>query len=247
MCRERYYNKDRMKIITWNCNMAFRKKAEFILIEQPNILIVPECENPDKLIFKNDLNKPTDQYWFGQNPNKGIGIFSYSDFKIELLSIHNPEFKYVIPLSVSNDNINLTVFAIWAQKPEKHDCYTEQIWNAVHFYSALLDNENVILAGDFNSSSIWDKPNRIYNHSNLVDFLKNKNIHSTYHTYINEEQGKETAPTLFMHRKIERPYHIDFCFASNNLIDRIKSVEIGEYESWTKYSDHKPLSVTFEL
>ena len=25
--------------------MAYRKKAEFILTEQPDILIVPECEN----------------------------------------------------------------------------------------------------------------------------------------------------------------------------------------------------------
>ncbi len=103
------------------------------------------------------------------------------------------------------------------------------------------------MAGDFNSSSIWDKPNRVYNHSNLVDLLRDKNIISTYHKFNNQEQGKETAATLYMHRKIERPYHIDFCFASNNLIDKIKKVEIGDYESWTKYSDHKPLIVTFKL
>ena len=101
--------------------MAFRKKAKFILTEQPDILVVPECENPDKLIFANNLYKPTDLFWFGQNPNKGLGVFSYSDFKIELLSMHNPEFRYVVPLSVSSDKINLTIFAIWAQKPEKHD------------------------------------------------------------------------------------------------------------------------------
>ncbi|MES2577571.1 MAG: endonuclease/exonuclease/phosphatase family protein [Bacteroidota bacterium] len=236
-----------MKIISWNCNMAFRKKAEFILKEQPDILIVPECEHPDKLIFKNDIAKPTDLFWFGKNQNKGLGIFSYSDFKIKLLSIHNPEFKYVLPLSVSNNEIELTIFAIWAQKPQNHDCYTEQIWNAVHFYSDLLNNENVILAGDFNSSSIWDKPKRIYNHTNLVNFLKNKNIYSTYHSFHSQTQGKETASTLFMHRKIDRPYHIDFCFASKNLIDKIKSVEIGEYENWTKYSDHKPITVSFEI
>ena len=30
-----------MKIITWNCNMAFRKKAALILKHKPDILIVP--------------------------------------------------------------------------------------------------------------------------------------------------------------------------------------------------------------
>lgn len=227
--------------------MAFRKKAEFILAEQPDILIVQECENPNKLIFKNEVTKPSDLFWYGKNPNKGIGVFTYSDFKIELLKIYDPNFRYVLPLSVSNDKINFIIVAIWAQKPEKHDCYTEQVWNAVHFYNELLDNDNVILIGDFNSSSIWDKPNRVYNHSNLVDFLKSKNIRSAYHIFNNEEQGKETAPTLFMHRKLERPYHIDFCFASNNLIDKMGYVEIGDYKSWTKHSDHSPLKVKFEL
>lgn len=227
--------------------MAFRKKAEFILDGNPDILIVPECECPEKLMFKNSSAKYKNLFWFGQNPNKGLGVFSYSDFEIKLFDIHNPDFKYVIPLSIKNDRIDLTVFAIWTQKPEKHDCYTEQVWNAMHCYSKLLENENVIIAGDFNSSSIWDKPNRIYNHSNLVDYLKKKNITSAYHAFNAEEHGKESRATLFMHRRLERPYHIDFCFASDHLIDRIKSVEVGEYETWTTYSDHKPLIVTFEV
>lgn len=236
-----------MKIITWNCNMAFRKKAEHILTKLPDILIVQECEHPDKLNFKIGVPRPNDLFWFGKNLNKGLGVFSYSDYNIELLSVHNPEFEYVLPLSVRNDKIEFIVFAIWAQKPKNHDCYSEQVWNAMHYYSDLLNKKNVIIAGDFNSSSIWDRPNRIYNHSNLVSFLKNRNIHSTYHIFLNQEQGKEKNPTLFMHRKINRPYHIDFCFASKNLIDRIINVEVGEYEKWTKLSDHKPLIVTFDL
>jgi exonuclease III len=227
--------------------MAFRKKAEFILTEQPDILIIPESENQDRLSFGTNARQPTDIFWYGTNPNKGIGVFSYSNFKIKLHEIHNPEFKYVLPLSVYNDKINLTVFAIWAQKPERHDCYTEQIWNAVHYYDNLLKNENIILIGDFNSSSIWDRPNRVYNHTNLVNHLKNKNILSTYHYFHNQTQGHEIHKTLFMHRKIDKPYHIDYCFASMNLIGKLKSVEVGEYEKWTKHSDHKPLIVTFNI
>jgi exonuclease III len=227
--------------------MAFRKKAEFILTEQPDILIVPECENQERLSFGLYTKKPTDIFWYGDNPNKGIGVFSYSDFKIKLLDIHNPDFKYVLPLSVYNDKINLTIFAIWSQKPENHDNYTEQVWNAVHFYSDLLDGENVILAGDFNSNTIWDKPRRVSNHSNLVDYLKSKNILSAYHYFHKQTQGHEKDKTLFMQRKMDRPYHIDYCFASSNLIDKLKNVEVGAYETWTKYSDHKPLAVTIDL
>lgn len=236
-----------MKIITWNCNMAFRKKADNILVEKPDILIIPECEHPDKLTFNQDSIKPNDTFWYGENQNKGLGIFTYSNFKIKLLSIHNPEFKYVLPLSVSNGVIEFTIFAIWAQKPKSHNCYTEQIWNAVHFYSDLLDKDNIILAGDFNSNTTWDKPNRIFNHANLVTFLMKKSIYSTYHSFNNQEHGKETSPTLFMQRKESKPYHIDFCFASQELISKIKSIEIGEFKDWTNYSDHKPLIVTFDI
>jgi exodeoxyribonuclease III len=236
-----------MKIITWNCNMAYRKKAEFILLEEPDILIVPECENIERLLFAPHVKQPTDIFWYGENLHKGIGVFSYSNFKIKLLDIHNAAFKYVLPLSIYNDNIELTVLAIWAQKPDKHDGYIEQIWNAAHFYRNLLEKENVILVGDFNSNSIWDKPKRIYNHTSLVHYLKTKNIISTYHYFHNQIQGKEKDNTLFMQRKIDKPYHIDFCFASQNLIDKLQHVEIGSYEKWTAHSDHKPLIVKFNL
>ena len=67
-----------MKVITWNCNMAFRKKADFILAHKPDILIVPECEHPDKLLFAAETSKPKDALWFGKNRNKGFAIFSYA-------------------------------------------------------------------------------------------------------------------------------------------------------------------------
>lgn len=236
-----------MRLITWNCNMAFRKKAEFILREKPDILIIPECENEEKLEFDMFTQSPTDTVWFGDNPNKGIGVFSYGNYKIELLDIHNPEFRYVLPLSVSNGNIHFTVFAIWSQEPEKSNNYTEQVWNAVHFYNNLLDDENIILVGDFNSNTIWDKPRRKINHSELVEFLGEKNIHSTYHHFQNQVQGEEKDPTLFMQRNINRPYHIDYCFASSPLIEKMTKVEVGKYEKWTAYSDHKPLIVDFDI
>lgn len=225
--------------------MAFRKKAEFILKENPDIVVVPESESPEKLKFKDNVSKPNDIFWCGDNPNKGIGVYSYSHFKISILKIYNPEFKYIIPLAIKSKDIEFILLAIWCQKPTNTDNYGIQTWNAINFYSDLLNNEKVIIAGDFNSSSIWDKKNREANHTNIVKNLKYKGIKSMYHQFYNEKQGEESKATLFMHKKAERPYHIDFCFVSNYFASRLKNVQVGDHKDWSKLSDHMPILFDF--
>lgn len=35
-----------MRLATWNCNQAFREKQHQLLDLEPDIAVVPECENP---------------------------------------------------------------------------------------------------------------------------------------------------------------------------------------------------------
>ena len=42
--------------------MAFRKKAIYILPHNPDILIIPECECIENLIFTEDVKKADDIY-----------------------------------------------------------------------------------------------------------------------------------------------------------------------------------------
>lgn len=179
-----------MRLITWNCQGAFRKKAEFILKLQPNILIVQECEHPDRLKFADALPKPTSFYWHGDSEHKGIGIFSYSDYSIELLPQFDPKFRYILPLKVIKGSESFTLFAIWAMhdKVDRKLSYVMQIWQAIEHYQDLLDNSS-ILVGDFNSNTIWDRKGRVGNHSDLVQRLAEKNIHSIYHHRFAAEQG----------------------------------------------------------
>jgi exodeoxyribonuclease III len=236
-----------MKLITWNCNMAFRKKAALILAQKPDILIVQECEHPDKLVFDKCIPKPTDSLWFGNNLHKGLGIFSYSNFRFSVIETHNPAFQIIIPIAVSNGLIEFNLFAIWAHNPSDPDGqYIEQIWKAIHFYEKLIKNEKTILIGDFNSNKIWDRKRREGNHSNVVKQLAELGIFSTYHHYYNQSQGAEEHPTFYLYRHQNKPYHLDYCFASNNLLTKVTSVEVGNFDTWATYSDHTPLIVTFE-
>ena len=153
----------------------------------------------------------------------------------------------VVPIAVSGGPLNFTLFAIWANHPNDPDGqYVTQVWKAVHYYHRLMKNKQTILAGDFNSNTIWDRPRREGNHSALVNLLEARGIHSVYHKHFNMMQGKEQHPTLFMYRQKDKPYHIDYCFASADLAERIEKVEVGAFEYWSRYSDHVPVMVTFD-
>ena len=237
-----------LRIITWNCNMAFRKKAAHVLSYQPDILVVPECEHPDKLKFDNGTLAPTDCFWFGENKNKGLGVFSYSNYKFKLHDDHNTKLKTILPLSVSNGKKSFTLFAVWANNPKDRDgAYVTQVWKALHHYEHLLQPQRTILAGDFNSNTMWDRPKREGNHTTVVARLEAKKIYSMYHRFHKQTQGKELHPTWFLYRHHDKPYHLDYCFASADFAKKLVDVQIGTHQDWSAHSDHTPVIVTFAL
>ena len=236
-----------MKIITWNCNMAFRKKAEAILAFGPDILVLPECECIEKLIFKTDLKQPSSMLWFGTNQHKGLGIIAYNGIQFTLIHKHNTSIKTIAPIAVTGGEFDFTLFAVWAYNPNDPDgTYVEQVWKAIHHYKKLLKPERTILAGDFNSNTIWDRPRRRGNHSGVVKFLEKRGIHSAYHLHHKQIQGKEDHPTFYLYRHPDKPYHLDYCFASEDITKHITSVEVGDHATWSSYSDHVPLMVTIK-
>jgi exodeoxyribonuclease-3 len=235
-----------MKIISWNCQGAFRNKAEIIQRDKPDILVVQECEHPPKLLFSSTTVKPTDSLWFGDNQSKGLGIFSYGKYKFKLHEQYNSDFKTIVPISITEGQFDFTLYAICANNPQdKTNQYVGQVWKAINYYDNLLGAVDSILIGDFNSNTIWDKKNRIGNHTDVVKFLESKDIHSLYHRHFSEQQGKETQPTFYLYRHEDKPYHIDYCFVSNSLLRSMNGFKIGRYEEWKMYSDHMPLEVSF--
>jgi hypothetical protein len=175
--------------------MAFRKKADLILAHKPDILVVPECEHPDKLKFNTDTALPADIFWHGTNLHKGLGVFSYSKYKFKLLDVHNPDFKNIVPLAVTGGKFDFTLFAIWANNPQDKDGqYVTQIWKAIHYYDSLLSNNRTILIGDFNSNTIWDKPRREGNHAALVAKLEAKKSLAPTINFTNRHKAKRNIP-----------------------------------------------------
>jgi exonuclease III len=226
--------------------MAFRKKADVILKYKPDILVVPECEHTDKLKLEHSKTKLKNSLWFGENQHKGLAVFSFNNYTLEVISTHNDSFKLIVPVLVKKENFRFILFAIWAHNPnDKDGQYVTQVWKALHYYDELISNNKVVLTGDFNSNTIWDKPKRNGNHSHVVDLLAAKNIYSIYHTRYKQIQGKEKHPTFYLYKHADKPYHLDYCFASAEMFQYLKSVKIGDFETWKTYSDHVPVIVNF--
>jgi exonuclease III len=236
-----------MKIITWNCNGAFRRKFESLLDFNADIYVIQECENPIESEDKNYKSWAKNYLWTGDTKNKGLGIFANQSIVIKQLEwsdeYNGHRVKHFLPCMV---NGSIQLVAVWTHKNNSPNFgYIGQFWKYIQVNKSEF--ANAIIAGDFNSNIIWDEWDRWWNHSDVVNELREKGIESLYHWFSKEAQGKETQPTFYLHRNSKKPYHIDYCFASTGLIDKVKAVEIGAFENWKAFSDHSPLSIEFDL
>ena len=230
-----------MKIINWNCKMKFREEYKSLLPFNPDIMVIPECE---------DMTIPlqSDSFWEGSQKSKGLGVFTFNDFKIELYKNYSDEFKYIIPLILKNNKQTFHLIAVWTQmvgpKVKNHKNYINQFRLSLDYYKEFISFKNVIIAGDFNSNLIW-KSGLDKDHQNVINTLSTLNIQSAYHHYFKEEQGKELQPTYYHYHQKKRPFHIDFCFLSNNLLNQLNNVEVGLFDDWIHLSDHVPMITKF--
>nr|MBC7613897.1 endonuclease/exonuclease/phosphatase family protein [Pseudopedobacter sp.] len=234
--------KSDLKIITWNCNGAFRKKFEFLDFFDSDILIIQECEDPEKSTDLEYKKWAINYLWIGDSKNKGLGVFAKPSVKIEKLNWENKGEKHFIPCRINN---NFNLLAAWCHGANSPTFgYIGQLWKYLQMNKSKLNKS--IIAGDFNSNVIWDRWDRWWNHSDCVRELKELNIESVYHNYFQEIEGEESRPTFYLQRNLLKSYHIDYIFASNDFHSKIKNLEIGTFENWLKISDHMPIVLTLE-
>jgi len=230
-----------MKLVTWNCNQAFRKKLHQLLKLDPDIAVVPECENPTE---KGDWSKFTDWCWTGDDPHKGLGVFTRNGITIsDATDIVDADHF----LHVETDVVD--VLAVWAMdnKENLRQRYISQVHTVLKSNPELV-KENTIVAGDFNWNVMWDEsPNSPLcgDFGDVQGELNQNELYSAYHAVSGDEFGEETEATFYMHKKEERSYHIDYAFVPRELMDSDAELMIGEYDNWIEASDHVPLLVTF--
>ncbi|MDD2833075.1 MAG: endonuclease/exonuclease/phosphatase family protein [Methylotenera sp.] len=227
-----------MRVVSWNCNGAFRKKFGSLDYLQADILIIQECEDPQKSKDASYINWASNHLWTGNNKNSGLGVFAKNNTTLKLLNWESLGLELFIPF-LANDQ--LTILAVWTKQANSPTFqYIGQLWKYLQAHQSKLSPSQAILCGDFNSNACWDKWDRWWNHSDVVKDLAKLNIYSAYHLLNKIEQGQENTPTFYMNRNLAKPYHIDYAFASSTLLT-FANLNIGEPDEWLSLSDHMPL------
>ena len=228
-----------MVIINWNCNGAFRKKFKQLEQFEADIIVIQECEDPERSNDKDYREWAKNFIWTGENKDKGLGIFCKESLKISNNNWETNNLKYFISANI-NDDFN--IIGLWNHHANSPTFgYIGQFWKYLQINKTLMSKTLII--GDFNSSKIWDKWDRWWNHSDVVRELEEIEIRSLYHEFFNEEQGKEQHPTFYLQKNILKPYHIDYAFADRNTFSKIKKFEIGKKIEWSQWSDHMPILI----
>lgn len=229
-----------MRLVTWNCSGAFRRKFEQIDALDADILVIQECEDPAQ--SSADYQAwASDYLWIGHGKNKGVGVFPRRRQSIERLDWPDNNFQYFLPVRI---NQTIDVLAVWTQQasPSKFG-YIGQFWHYLQLHKQSLGADTII-CGDLNSNQIWDKPGRPWNHSECINELRELGFVSLYHHAKRELQGKESSPTFFLHRNKEKPYHIDYVFAhQERLASNWENAHVGDASDWLPLSDHMPVFV----
>ena len=223
----------RVRIVTWNCcrgPLDAKLRAADAL--GADVLVIQELPRPAG---------PVPFLWFPVRPSLGVAVIARNGFTARrtrlsqsLLGSHAADIS---------GPVSFRLLAVWTLA--EHG-YVRSLAADLDTLKASRSRRPVVLAGDFNSNSIWDRPRRRFDHGRLVRRLHDElGLVSAYHAWHGVAHGAEPDATHFFLRKPDRPYHLDYCFVPERW--GIRGVAIGGDDEWGKVSDHRPVAVDLDV
>jgi exodeoxyribonuclease-3 len=238
--------------------MALHRKFEAMLRLDPDIAVISECADLDRLqslagSMAGSMNVGANAVWIGDNRNKGLAVFAFNGFAVRLAEPFHPTLRHIAPVHVTGP-LACNLLAVWAQNGSGGVTRKHQLGplrRALTKYRGFLAERPSIVAGDFNNNVFWHRDGWRINHANVVAALERLGLTSAYHAMRGEPQGGETVPTLYWRdRKKDGPtYHIDYVFLPAPWLGRVREMTVGTFEDWcgSGLSDHVPLVVDIDV
>ena len=229
-----------LRVVTWNCNGALRRKWRHVAAWQADVYVIQECEEPS--------SSPDEAYrawarrhlWVGASRHKGLGVFVSGRHRLSGVDLPHEPLQLFLPCEVDG----WPLLAVWTKASSPDFPYIGQLWKFLQLHPGFLADPRAMAVGDFNANAIWDTHRRCWNHSDVVRELGAMGLRSCYHGHFDEAQGQESRPTYFQHRHPARPYHLDYGFTGPAW--GVREVEIGDSREWLAHSDHLPMALALQ-
>ena len=257
-----------MKIASWNVN-SIRARLDnlkkYLKLSSPDLVLLQEIKTQEETYpFKEIDNLGYNSYVNGQKSYNGVSILSKKKIKIIDKNLPGDKIKQsrIISGDIKIHKKNTELINIYV--PNGNPVDTDKYFYKINWLNLLIKNlekkiklnKSIIIAGDFNiipeSIDVY-APEKYTN-----DALFRLEIRKKYREIINlgfcdvfrNLNKKEGNYTFWDYMKgswqKNNGLRIDHVLVSNNLIDKIKKIEIiKKIRSQIKPSDHVPIECTF--
>lgn len=126
-----------MKIVSWNCNGALRKKLDIVSTLNPDICIIQECEDPTRCPDISYRKWAQNHLWVGSNKNRGLGVFAKPDVSLEPVNLDPGPLELFLPCIVANRILLLATWTRQANSPTFR--YIGQLWKYLQRHQRFLE------------------------------------------------------------------------------------------------------------
>ena len=75
----------------------------------------------------------------------------------------------------------------------------------------------------------------------MIELLDSYGLTSCYHYFSKEEFGSESKANYFHYGKSDKPFHVHYCFVSQEILQSTQQFYIDESEEWSALGYHLPL------
>jgi exodeoxyribonuclease III len=235
-----------VRLVAWNCARGLARKFDALLSLRPHVAVLSEIACPAKLQAKVRQVCDLPIVWIGDNPNMGLAVISFAGSQLVLDGSCRSTNRYIAPVRVIGQ-YPFRLLAVWDHNDRKEGLNKRPgpLLRALDDSAEFCQDNDFIVAGDFNNNPRWDRPNGPNNMARIVEELTKRGLVSLYHHKTKEAFGDESFGTYWHHRVT--PYHIDYIFVPKSWLTKFVSFEVGSFEAWCRagLSDHAPLVAEF--
>ena len=255
-----------MIIASWNVNSVRARILnilDYLKSSAPDILMIQEIKTEERNFpFQDFKNAGYNSYVFGQKSYNGVAFISKSNInKIDIkFCVDENKQSRVIAGEIKNKSTEIKLINVYI--PNGNPVDTEKYQYKKNWFNlfnkkikkALIENKNIIIGGDFNV--IPDKIDaydyKKYENDALFKLeirkkffeLINLGFHDIYRYFNKNKQEYTFWDYMAGSWQKNHGLRIDHFLVSNNLLDKIKSININKKpRSKLKPSDHTPIEI----